>query len=398
MPRPVDTVVLGLSPTGLYAVREAARAGFKVLGVDDAGAPGQWSRLLFDRIAAPTPEARVEAIMARFPANTGTKPVLIVTSDQDLEAVIAQASTLANHVHLQGSYKDGLAGQIMDKDSFYRICESEGLSYPGLWTAHVDQAADYRDRIAYPCMIKPARIQDVKHLMGGRKGWIIESLAEFDQTVPKIPAEAGTLVMQEIVPGPESNITLWCGYIDKTGQVRQRFTARKLRQYPPGFGSASLVQSEICTETAETAEGLLTALGYHGIAAAEFKRHPDTGELKIIEVNPRPSLWFSICTAAGVPLVETAIAEARDTALPPFAVQYKGVRWRYWLKDLASSLFYARARDFVLPAPDVTRSGRIHSRADVVGAWDDPMPAFGELLTFARKGSARMLRKLRIKL
>ena len=398
MSKPVDAVVLGLSPTGLYAVREAGRAGFEVLGVGGAGAPGQWSRFLHDRIAAPTPEARVEAIMARFPAKSETKPVLIVTSDQDLEVVIARASTLANHVHLQGSYKDGLAGQIMDKDSFYRICESKGLSYPKLWTAYVDQAADYRDRIAYPCMIKPARIQDVKHLMRGKKGWIIESSADFDRTVPKIPAEAGTLVMQEIVPGPESNITLWCGYIDKTGQVRQRFTARKLRQYPPGFGSASLVQSEICNETSETAENFLTALGYHGIAAAEFKRHPETGELKIIEVNPRPSLWFSISTAAGVPLVETTIAEARETALPRFAVQHNGVRWRYWLKDLASSLFYLRARDFVLPAPDVTRSGRIHSKADVVGAWDDLAPVLGELLTFARKGAARMLRMLRIKL
>ena len=91
MQKSIDVVVLGLSPTGLYAVREAARAGYNVLGVGDPNAPGHWSRLLVDRIAASTPEARIEAILNRFPADAETKPVLIVTSDQDLEAVIHRA-------------------------------------------------------------------------------------------------------------------------------------------------------------------------------------------------------------------------------------------------------------------------------------------------------------------
>ncbi|MHA7887792.1 carboxylate--amine ligase [Roseicyclus sp.] len=390
MPASADVIVLGLSPTGLYAVREAARAGYSVLGVGEPGAPGLWSRHLAGRIAAASAEARVDAILARVAGNRGSKPVLIVTSDQDLEAVIARADALAGHVHLQGAYADGLAGQIMDKDRFYRLCAVQSVAYPSLWAAAVKDADRYRDRIVYPVMIKPARIQDVKHLMAGRKGWIVRNLAEFDSVLSEIPREAGTLLMQEIVPGPENNITLWCGYLDARGQVRQRFTARKLRQYPAGFGSASLVQSETCPETAETAERLLCALGYRGIAAAEFKRHPVTGELKIIEVNPRPSLWFSVATKSGVPLVETAISEARGVPLPPAAAQRDGVLWRYTAKDLAAKLFYARNRAFVLPAPDLSAMAPVTSRADVTWAWDDPAPGLGELVSFAGKLNGRL--------
>lgn len=389
MPESVEVIVLGLSPTGLYAVREAARAGHSVLGVGAPGAPGLWSRFLTERLSAATPEERVEAILQRVPAG-GDKPLLIVTSDQDLEAVVARAGDLAGRVHLQGAYTDGLAQQIMDKDSFYRLCAAQDVAYPSLWSADVAEAAEYRDRIAYPAMIKPARIQDVKHLMAGRKGWVLRGPSDFDATLPDIPREAGTLLMQEIVPGPESNITLWCGYLDDSGQVRQRFTARKLRQYPAGFGSASLVQSEACPETAEIAERLLTALGYRGIAAAEFKRHPETGDLNIIEVNPRPSLWFSVATRAGVPLVETAIAEARGAPLPPVVLQKDGVLWRYTAKDLASRLFYLRNRDFVLPAPDLSRMAPITGHADVTGACDDPAPSFGELVAFAGKLARRL--------
>ncbi|MBY5974850.1 hypothetical protein KUV28_21020 [Ferrimonas balearica] len=395
MSKTADVIVLGLSPTGLYAVREAARAGFTVLGVGAPGAPGLWSRLLTDRIAAETPQARVAAILERTETGNGEKPVLVVTSDQDLEAVIARSEELSGRVHLQGAYTDGLASRIMDKDNFYKDCDSQGVAYPSLWSAMVADAAQYRDQISYPAMIKPARIQDVKHLMAGQKGWIVRNRSEFDDVLPRIPHEAGTLLMQEIVPGPESNITLWCGYVDRDRQVRQRFTARKLRQYPAGFGSASLVQSETCHETAQIAEMLLPSLGYRGIAAAEFKRHPESGALKIIEVNPRPSLWFSVATKAGVPLVETAIAEARGVPLPAAAPQKDGVLWRYTTKDLASRLFYPFNRGFVLPAPDMTRKAPVTGRADVTGAWDDPAPGLGDLIGFAGKLATRISAKAR---
>ena len=388
-----DVIVLGLSPTGLYAVREAARAGYSVLGVGAPGAPGLWSRFLAERIAADSADARVAAILDRIDPNSAQKPVLVVTSDQDLEAVSAHLEVLSTHVHMQGSYKDGLAGQIMDKHTFYQLCKAHGVAYPSLWSARIEDAGQYRDQIAFPSMIKPARIHDVKHLMAGKKGWIIKNQSNFDDVLLKIPQETGTLLVQEIVPGPDSNITLWCGYIDEDGQVCQRFTARKLRQYPAGFGSASLVQSETCPETAKIAEALLSSLGYRGIAAAEFKRHPETGELKIIEVNPRPSLWFSITTAAGVPLIETAIAEANGAPLPPAAKQKDGVVWRYTTKDFASQLFYLWNRDFVLPPPDLAHKTHITGRADVAGAWDDPAPIFGELATFARKFTKRLASK-----
>lgn len=393
MAKRIDVIVLGLSPTGLYAVREAARAGCSVLGVGAPGALGTWSRFLAGRITAASPAERVEAILGRTEGCGGEKPVLVVTSDQDLEAVIARSDILSERVHMQGSYTDGLAGQIMDKDRFYGFCEAHRVSYPFLWSAKVEDVGRFRDQIRYPSIIKPARIQDVKHLMAGRKGWIVRNKVEFDEILSKMPSEAGTLLLQEIVPGPESNIMLWCGYIDAAGQVRQRFTARKLRQYPAGFGSASLVQSETCLETSAIAEGLLCALGFRGIAAAEFKRHPETGELKIIEVNPRPSLWFSVATKAGVRLVETAVAEARGTHLPLAAAQRDGVLWRYTTKDLASRLFYAWNRDFVLPAPDLARQAPATDRADVIGAWDDPAPGLGDLVGFAGKMAQRITGK-----
>lgn len=386
-------IVFGLSPTGLYAIRELGRAGIPVYAVGDTVAAAAASKYVIDTLIASDPQARLDWLFATFPAD-GPKPVLIATSDQDVDFIIAHGDVLADRFVIQGSYLDGLAGRIMTKESFYALCETHGVAYPGLWEADATELAGLRDQIAYPCMIKPSRIHDIKAEMAGRKGWIVRDAAEFDATLPDIPAHGGVMLVQEIVPGPESNITLFCGYFDGHGGVEQAFTCRKLRQYPPGFGSASLVQSHDEPDTRQIAESFLTALGYQGIAGVEFKRDPATGQLKIIEINVRPSLWFSVSTEAGRRATLAAYHHLAGTGIRlPERPQVQAVRWRYGMKDLYSALFYRRKRDFILPAPDTETCGPATQRVGAVFTRDDPRPMTAELTNLVRKLMQRVTKR-----
>ena len=381
-------VVMGLSPTGLHVVRTLGRLGVHVTGVADGPQSGGASRYCKQVILGSDPAEKLDKLCAAFPAG-GTQPVLIPTSDQDIDLVIDHADRLSRHFRFQESYADGMAARIMDKQSFYGLCDVHDVAYPRLWSGTVEQIAGLGDTITYPCMIKPALIQMIKDQMKGQKGWIARDVREYSRHVAQIPKGAGTLLVQEIVPGPESNITLWCGYLDRQG-VRIDFTARKLRQFPPGFGSASLVQSHPEHDSAKIAERLLTALGYQGIAAAEFKTDPNTGQLKMIEINTRPSLWFSVTDPAGVPVVVQAYRALAGLDPLPDAPQMNGVRWKYGPKDLYSSLFYRLKSDFVLPAPQIEAAGTARAHTYAVFAWDDPKPALTELGNFARKAMRRL--------
>jgi D-aspartate ligase len=203
------------------------------------------------------------------------------------------------------------------------------------------------------------------------------------------------LLLQEIVPGPESAITLHATYVDRSGAFCQPISARKLRQYPPGFGSASLVVSEPQDEARDLARRLLGALDYRGIAAAEFKRDPRDGRLKAIEINARPSLWFALATGAGQRLTLAAYPDLAGTGQSlPETAQTDGVVWRYALKDMYSTLFYRLRPGFVLPAPDITVAGGVRARAYPVFATDDWRPMVAEWGHFVRKAISRMGRKL----
>ena len=381
-------VVMGLSPTGLYAVRELGRAGITVTGVASGWQAGHASRYLQDCITEPSGPARLAALTLRFPkpAAGEAKPVLIPTSDEDIAFIGAHGSTLADHFAIQASYLDGTADTMLSKERFYALCETLGIAYPRFWKCQPAELAGLQDQVRYPCLIKPSRVHEAKALMAGKKGWVAENAAEFQRLAAEIPEQAGLLLLQEIVPGPESAITLYAAYIDQQGTPRQAFTGRKLRQYPPGFGSASLVCSHDEPETRAIAERLLKAAGYRGIAAAEFKRDPRDGRLMVIEVNARPSLWFALTSAAGKTLTLAAYQDlsASPVTLPDPA-QANGVRWRFALKDLYSALFYKTHPGFVLPPPALNAVPATGAKVWAVYAPDDRAPVMAEWANMAKK-------------
>ena len=383
-------IVLGLSPTGLYAIRELAAENIPVIGVGSERQCGAASRYLQDVILEPDEDLRLAELIRRA-GNDSSKPLLIPTSDQDLEFIFRFEEELARHFVFQTSYKTGLAAKILTKADFYRLCDEHGIEYPGLKEMSTADMPGFAESLEFPVLIKPSRIHDIKAEMAGQKGWVARNPAEYLEVVASIPDHAGTLLVQEIVPGPESEITLFTAYFDQEGRAHQSFTCRKLRQFPPGFGSASLVISEDEPETRDIAERFLGKIGFHGIAGVEFKRDPRTGKRKIIEINPRPSLWFSASTAAGKTV---ALAAYRDLTgagpLPEDRAQRNGVVWRYALKDSYSAAFYRFKKDFVLPPPDVSAARRASKRVFAVAVPGDRAPAWAEVKSYLRKGLQRI--------
>ena len=107
----------------------------------------------------------------------------------------------------------------------------------------------------------------------------------------------------------------------------------------------------------------------------------------MIEINPRPGLWFQLAHTAGVDIVAAAADDLSGRPVPPGPEQRDGVRWRYGLKDAYSAAIYRlRPAWSLFPAPSVG-SGRASSGA----LWDlhDPLPAIAEPLLYLGKAVRR---------
>ena len=394
-PSPLPTaVVLGLSPTGLYAVRELGRAGVPVVGIAESRQSGTASRYLQECLIETDDERRIRWLQG-LQRQRRSPVVLIPTSDQDIEFIGRHANRLADGFAFQASYADGTADLLLTKQRFYERCAALGIEYPGLWSCTAGELSTLRSALRYPCLVKPSRVHEAKSFMAGKKGWVVRNGLELDDLARRLPERVGILLVQEIVPGPESNISLFAAYFDTTGGVQQAVTARKLRQYPPGFGSASRVVTTQEDDARAKALALLGGLNYQGIAAAEFKRHPRDGRLKISEVNARPSLWFEVSHAAGKRLCLAAYHDLARTGLQvPEQDQEDGVGWVFPLKDLYSGAFYRLRQNFVLPPPDWTGLPVKRRKTFAVYAADDPMPALAEWGNIGRKIVSRLKNKV----
>ncbi|MFY2763023.1 hypothetical protein [Arenimonas sp. MALMAid1274] len=385
-------IVLGLSPTGLYVARELGRAGGRLLGVDLGPAPATASRYFSggQTWQAAADGALVDRLLA-YASGTGTRPLLVPTSDVFIELVMRHAARLRQAFEFAPCY-DGLAEDLLDKQRFHALCARHGVETPGIWQAPDKAAlAALAPSIPYPCILKPVLIHRAKDFLKGHKVLVARTREEYAAYVDSIPAESGAWFVQEIIPGPESAITLFATYVDRGGDVRQGFTARKLRQYPSGFGSASLVISHDCEETREISTRFLQAIGFRGVCGVEFKRDPRDGRLKIIEINPRPTLWFQLSHAAGKRVVESAARDLLGLPSLPDLPQRQGVQWRYLLKDWASAAFYRRqGAAFLFPAPDLSAGGPVTARCWPVFDAADPMPALVEPFHFLRKALRRL--------
>lgn len=387
--------VLGLSPTGLYAIRELGAEGIPVLGLDGSRQPGGYSRYLNagPRLIIESGEARAVARLLDASERHGARGVLIPTSDAYIEFVVRNAGALSARYDFQASYTSGAAAQLMDKGRFTTLCREHGVEAPAFWRCGSTELAGLSERVAYPCLLKPALIHLVKDFMAGRKVFIARDAGQFRLAAAQAAAAGGDWLVQEIIPGPESSITVFGAYFAKDGFPRQSFTGRKLRQFPPGFGSASLVRSEVLEETRRRSEAFLSAAGFRGIAGTEFKLDERDGKLKMIEVNPRPTLWFALSHAAGKRIALSAFNELAGRPPVQDGPQEDGVVWRYLLKDAYSSLFYRlKGRDFVLAPPELDAALRPGRTVGPLYDPADPLPLWGELLNYAGKLASRAFR------
>jgi hypothetical protein len=84
-------------------------------------------------------------------------------------------------------------------------------------------------------------------------------------------------------------------FADKNHEVKALFTGRKVRGYPADIGDNILGESFVVPEyLIENTKRIVKDLSYEGIAEFEYKLNKNTGEYRLIEINPRAWSWIGI--------------------------------------------------------------------------------------------------------
>jgi D-aspartate ligase len=378
-------VVIGLdSVTGLQTARILARRGVPVIGI--AADPHHAccrTRTCREIIITDTAGPALIDTLLSLAHRLDEKAVLFPCTDLSVLLLSRRRSELEPAFHMVLAEPDTVE-MLVDKARFSAWAEEEGLPVPRsrLLRAPAD-VEDAVQTLRFPCMLKPAVKTARWKQRIGAKAFRVDSPPELRTLFARCIEAAEPLIVQELVEGTDTcHYTCNC-YFTRAGEPVVAFTSRKLRQWPPTAGEASLSE-EVRNEVVERETlRIFRQAGYRGLGYAEIKQDVRTGEYFIIEPNVgRPTGRSAQAEAAGVELLYTQYCDALGRPLPEARVQrYNGVKWIWWRRDLQSAVYHWRRGELTLR--EWVQSWR-GPRTDALFSWRDPAPFLADFFRAAQ--------------
>ena len=270
------------------------------------------------------------------------------------------------------------ARQYVSKQFQISHARGLGIPVPETWLpANRQELEALEPELTYPCMLKPDRSHSGAKVLAGDKLLVVNSAAKLLDAHDKLAADNVPMFVQEIIPGPDTELVSYLGFWGSAGEETAYLTKRKLRQFPAHFGNGSLQCSEELPEIAEISRRFLQGLNYCGFAGLEFKFDHRDGSFRFIELNPRSSAMNELAIAAGVDFPWIAyqslagrdhLADSRQTFRP--GVKCVNEEW-----DLQAYLELRRRGELTFRQWRASLSGA-HK---VIAAMDDPAPLMAGL-------------------
>jgi D-aspartate ligase len=231
-----------------------------------------------------------------------------------------------------------LVDDLVDKRRFQALAERCGLPVPHAHPLHwrPGEGSPELD-VSFPLVVKPVvRAGDWERVAPGDKALHVGSPDEWAAIWPRLADLDSDVVVQQLVPGPETAIESYHAYVDAQGAIAGEFTGRKIRTFPARYGFSTAVEVIERPDVADLGRDVLARVGLRGVAKADFKRD-EGGRLHLLEINPRFNLWHHPGALAGVNLPAMVHADLTGAPRPPGRHATRRVAWCTPLSDLRAA-------------------------------------------------------------
>lgn len=384
MSHPAPAVILGVdSITGLQSARLLADRGIEVMGVARNGRHfASASRRLRAVVEASSDD--LVGVLESFDAALGRPFVVIPCSDSWVSALAGSRPRWPHHVRSVSPEPD-MIDTLMSKVGFSEFAARNGFAVPRtVVLADGEGIEGPIQELRFPLVVKPDRKPANWDAWMGGKVSVARDPAQLRSVVRRGLQRADSLIVQEWVEGGEDALLSFNGYFDRHSMPLAAFTARKLRQWPPGAGTSASGEEIRDDEIVDLAIELFQKASFRGLAYLEVKRRSSDGLPVLIEANVgRPTGRSAICEAGGVELVYSAYRDA--LGLPPLSDNrqlYRGVKWVYLRHEVQAAVSAMRGGE--LTGRQWLRSLRGRK---VYAVWSvgDPLPFFVDIYHTVRK-------------
>ena len=352
-------------------VRPLGLAGISCAVVVEAGDVAAYSRFTRDVVplADPLrePQLLLERLM-RYADRQTEPPILYYGQDSDLLFVSRHRQRLRERFRFVIA-DPALVDDLVDKERFTELARRLDLPVPAALCVDASAVSAGEVDLTFPVVVKPVAREKRGNwaaVADGAKALGAATEHELSAIWPGLARQRLQVLVQELIPGPESRVESYHVYVDAAGQTAGEFTGRKIRTDPAEYGETTALEITDARDVAELGREATRRLGLRGVAKLDFKRDA-SGRLHLLEVNPRFNLWHHPGAKAGVNLPALVYADLVGLPRPHARSARAGVRWVYHGHDARA----ARAQGVPLHR---WVPWAISSDAKSVVSLDDPLP------------------------
>lgn len=303
----VHPVILG-GDAGAYSLARAFHEGYGIRStvVSIRPTPNVAHSTILRNVVEPRldePDVMVELIRRVAAAASG--PVIALTCVDWYVRALAEHRARLEDVAVVPYPSVELLDRVMDKRRFSELCREVGVPHPR--TEVRDGGAPVGDLdLRFPVIAKPGDNSAWHQVSfhGKAKVHLVRDRAELAALLTAA-GDAGyrqPMIVQEYVPGDDSQMRIMTTYSDVTGAVRMAWGGRVLlEEHTPGtLGNPAAILTGPLAQVEADARRLVEHLGWTGFANFDVKVDPRTGVGHFFELNPRTGRSNYYLTASGL--------------------------------------------------------------------------------------------------
>lgn len=313
-------ILLG-SDMNVYGMARAFHEAYGIHSVAYAGgqlAPTRFSKIVhvnevagFDKnpVFLPTLKKLAETIYN----DPEVTYLLIPCGDGYAELLAEHRDELADHYTFIAN-DFSLYERLENKVSFYEICEEYGLPYPKTFiiTPETLENSQFKKELPFPFPVALKPADSVAWLSvdfeGRKKAFIIYNRAEFELIVERIYKSGynSEMIVQDFIPGDDSNMRVLNAYVDKQHNVRLMALGHPLLEDPaPGaVGNYVVIIPDENQQIYAMITKFLQDIEYVGFANFDIKYDARDGQYKLFEINLRQGRSSFFVTLSGLNLAK----------------------------------------------------------------------------------------------
>lgn len=274
---------------------------------------------------------------------------LIIDTDDDGAVTISKNKKELSKYYKIPTVEWDILRKFIVKTEAHKIANKCNVPHPNNFLPKtLQELSKMKGELKYPCILKPVYGHEFYSLFR-IKNFEVNNYNELYSKFKLCLEHNQEVMVQEIIPGPDTNLYKMETYINSKGNFSAKYFMNKIRQNPPIFGVGRVAVSIERNEEVEIlSERLIKHSRYKGFCSIELKKDPRDNQLKLMEVNVRMTRHIMLPIASGVNfplLIYKDLVENEQIKI----TNYK--KNGYWIElhsDLYNTIFQRKKENFTL--------------------------------------------------